>query len=186
MTYPDVSVIERDSPQGKRENANAINNLLGRMNVTESRLDTVEAILEFQILVGREYAVLNGLASEAINGDIEAWDYGQAVHPDSQITVDPVTGEFTIAIAGLYEITVNLVYAGAGQNVQYGLGTRINTVLGTGFAFNLWTNASLAQSFTGVGVALFAANDVLNLSKTIGNAMTNIDGNMQVKLIDPD
>ncbi|GAG04963.1 unnamed protein product, partial [marine sediment metagenome] len=158
MSYPDVSVKELDSAHGKRENANAINNLLARMNVTE-------AILEFQIKLAREYGVLNGAASEAINGDIEAWDTGDVAHPETLMTVNALTGEITAGVAGLYEITMGMVYTGTGNNIQYGIGFRVDGVAGAAFSYNVWTQTTAAQSFSGSGVINLTAGQVINLTK---------------------
>ena len=164
--------------QGHRECANAINYLLGKSKV-------YDLLFEYLIKVSREDGILNGDASEAANGDIEAWEGGGVSHDDSLMTVNTVTGEFTAGVDGIYEMTVSMVYAGAGNNIQYGLGVRINGTAGAAFSYNVWTNSTTAQSFVGIGAALLAAGDVVNVTKVLGNEMTNINGSVRLTLIKP-
>ena len=183
--YLHVAVNERGSPEGHRECANAINHCLDEITQIDDRLVIAEDILTLLILMMREDAALKGTATEAGNGDIEAWAEGETFSADSLMSVDALTGEFTIATDGAYSISANLVYTGTGQNVQYGMGFRLNGTAQPAFSYNLWTNASAAQSFTGIGQVSLVAGDVINLTKTNGNAMTNISGNARITLIRP-
>ncbi len=170
-SYLHVSVQERDSQQGHREQANAINYLLGATN-------TIVSVLS-------EVGILDGAAVEAGNGDIEGWDNGSVFSDRTLITVNAGTGEFTVGADGAYKIETTLVYTGSGNNVQYGLAVRTNGVVGTTFAYNLWSNQTTFQSFTGTGLLSLVAGDVVTLTKSVGNAMSSITGQFILSMVRP-
>ena len=173
--YPRIPVKINNPEEDNRRSADGINYLL-------RATDTHEDLLTYLILVSREFAVLDDNATEAGNGDIEAWDVGVVANPESLIAVNAAAGEVTIGVKGLYEVSTTLVYTGAGQDVQYGLGARHNTVAGAAFSYNLWTNKTSAQSFSGSSVVTLDAGDVISLTKVVGGAMTNISGQFSVEL----
>jgi hypothetical protein len=105
MTYPDVSVIERDSPQGKRENANAINNLLGRVNVLE------RLIVEL---------VPAGYGQAAQIADITPYNIPitptqiimpfdtDEITPSRGVTFDLVADTFSFTVKGVWQLSIGI------------------------------------------------------------------------------
>jgi hypothetical protein len=139
--YLDVSVLERDSTQGHRENANAINYLL----------ESIGLLAAFT----REKAYLLGLtAPNNILADavIDNWTTSETQGPESLIDADALTGLFTIGspIPGAYQLDGNFIGLVTGNNVSHRIIVEVSIALGA------WT----AVGVIGVALSTNQANEV--------------------------
>jgi len=147
----------------------------------------IDSLFTYLIAVGREYGVLYGTVGDVSAAEPEAlgtWEFGAVASVDSLMTVNTGTGEFLIGAGrgGVYSVSATLVYAGSGNNVQYGVGLVVNDVFGSAAAYNLWTAQTSAQSVTITGVVNLAAGDRVGLAKIIGNTMISVSASFTVQL----
>jgi hypothetical protein len=139
--YLDVSVLERDSTQGHRENANAINYLL----------ESISVLAAFM----REKAYLFGLTPPdniLDNAVIDNWDNAETQGPESLIDANALTGIFTIGspVPGSYKLDGNFIGLVTGNNVSHRI------VVETSIASGVWAQVGVI----GVALSTNQANEV--------------------------
>jgi hypothetical protein len=178
-SYPDVSVIERDSPQGKRENANAINNLLGRV-------DAIETLIEILRRIDLE-ATIMALTTDAafLDGEtIAPYQLAAAIDPEALITQNLTAGTITAGVDGWYSASAYVAGTGSNNSAFYGAILEVNPggiqyILG----INQWTNTNPGMGFNGSANLLLTAGDALSVVAFASAGTLNvIDASLSLKL----
>jgi hypothetical protein len=177
--YPRIPVRTRSLDEGTRRASDAINYILNRLGI----------VADF----ARERAYLGGLTTPndvVTDGPILNWDEGATQSDESACEVDPVTGEVTIGVAGVYEISANFIGVMTGSNVDHsvlvdydpgGLG-----VWGTAGGIGVNTSKSNPGSITGFVILRLAVSDKVRLtylSSSTTDQITATQAQMKLELI---
>ena len=99
--YPHVSVIERDSEQGHREQANAINHLLEQINALIARLELLEP---YGGISAVDNSTETTITTQGVAVQVTIFDTND---PANNATPDHTNDHITIGNAGDYMIVVS-------------------------------------------------------------------------------
>jgi hypothetical protein len=184
--YLHTSVQERGSPEGHRENSNAINHLLDEVTKIDDRLVIVEDILTFLILTEREFAILNGQTGTHLSGAvIDNWTASGTAHIDSLIATDAAAGTITVGATGLYEIKAEMIWTGTANNQDYDFIAHANAGPGLRAGYSYQPSQAADATVVLVAYRSFTAGDVVTFSMN-GATATYEQGQISVMLKTPE